>query len=82
MMLSMWKIYLCFPLFFIFSMLCDVQEATELLKDGIDLIPEADTALSNLLSYPLHSTLSRYCNFKMDFCFSIKRLPKVCPHMT
>jgi glutamyl-tRNA synthetase len=37
-----------------------VQEATELLKDGIDLIPDADTALSNLLSYPLHSTLSRY----------------------
>ncbi|KAJ4758774.1 Glutamate--tRNA ligase [Rhynchospora pubera] len=34
------------------------KEATELLKDGIDLIPEADTALSNLLSYPLHTTLT------------------------
>ncbi|XP_072971772.1 glutamate--tRNA ligase, chloroplastic/mitochondrial isoform X1 [Typha angustifolia] len=35
-----------------------VEEATELLKDGIDLITEADMALSNLLSYPLHSTLN------------------------
>ncbi|KAF3320123.1 glutamate--tRNA ligase [Carex littledalei] len=34
------------------------KEATELLMDGIDLIPEADTALSNMLSYPLHSTLN------------------------
>jgi glutamyl-tRNA synthetase len=28
------------------------------LKDGIDLITEADAALTNLLSYPLHATLS------------------------
>lgn len=41
-----------------------VQEATELLKDGIDLIPDADMALSNLLSYPLHSTLNRYYTLK------------------
>ena len=36
-----------------------IQEAAELLKDGIDLITEADAALTNLLSYPLHATLSR-----------------------
>ncbi|XP_020268128.1 glutamate--tRNA ligase, chloroplastic/mitochondrial [Asparagus officinalis] len=35
-----------------------VKEVTELLKDGIDLVPDCDTALSNLLSYPLHSTLA------------------------
>ncbi|KAG0464984.1 hypothetical protein HPP92_019148 [Vanilla planifolia] len=35
-----------------------VKEATELLKDGIELLTDADTALSNLLSYPLHSTLA------------------------
>ncbi|BAF07628.1 glutamate--tRNA ligase, chloroplastic/mitochondrial [Oryza sativa Japonica Group] len=34
------------------------KEAAELLKDGIDLITDADAALSNLLSYPLHATLS------------------------
>ncbi|KAJ7968962.1 Glutamate--tRNA ligase [Quillaja saponaria] len=34
-----------------------VEEAVQLLKDGIDLIPDADKALSDLLSYPLHSTL-------------------------
>ncbi|KAG2648120.1 glutamate--tRNA ligase, chloroplastic/mitochondrial-like [Panicum virgatum] len=34
------------------------KEAAELLKDGIDLITEADAALTNLLSYPLHATLS------------------------
>ncbi|OEL15231.1 Glutamate--tRNA ligase, chloroplastic/mitochondrial [Dichanthelium oligosanthes] len=34
------------------------KEAAELLKDGIDLITEADAALTNLLSYPLHDTLS------------------------
>ncbi|CAN6242802.1 unnamed protein product [Urochloa humidicola] len=33
------------------------KEAAELLKDGIDLITEADAALTNLLSYPLHATL-------------------------
>ncbi|KAK9286638.1 hypothetical protein L1049_015038 [Liquidambar formosana] len=34
-----------------------IEEAVELLKDGIDLITDSDKALSNLLSYPLHSTL-------------------------
>lgn len=38
------------------------QEAAELLKDGIDLITDADAALTNLLSYPLHATLSRSVN--------------------
>lgn len=37
-----------------------VQEAAELLKDGIDLVTDADQLLSKLLSYPLHSTLGRY----------------------
>ncbi|KAL3624328.1 Glutamate--tRNA ligase, chloroplastic/mitochondrial [Castilleja foliolosa] len=35
-----------------------VQEAVELLKDGIELITDADKALSNLLTYPLYSTLA------------------------
>ncbi|XP_047322412.1 glutamate--tRNA ligase, chloroplastic/mitochondrial [Impatiens glandulifera] len=35
-----------------------VEEAVQLLKDGIDLIPDADKALNSLLSYPLHSTLA------------------------
>ncbi|PIA25666.1 hypothetical protein AQUCO_10900009v1 [Aquilegia coerulea] len=35
-----------------------IQEAVELLKDGIDLVTDADKALSNLLLYPLYSTLS------------------------
>ncbi|XP_061360002.1 glutamate--tRNA ligase, chloroplastic/mitochondrial [Gastrolobium bilobum] len=34
-----------------------IDESVQLLKDGIDLIPDADKALANLLSYPLHSTL-------------------------
>ncbi|EXB40441.1 Glutamate--tRNA ligase [Morus notabilis] len=34
-----------------------IEEAVQLLKDGIDLIPHSDKALSNLLSYPLHDTL-------------------------
>ncbi|RDY14854.1 Glutamate--tRNA ligase, chloroplastic/mitochondrial [Mucuna pruriens] len=34
-----------------------IDEAVQLLKDGIDLINDGDKALSNLLSYPLHSTL-------------------------
>ncbi|KAI4351477.1 hypothetical protein L6164_005843 [Bauhinia variegata] len=34
-----------------------VDEAIQLLKDGIDLITDADKALRNLLSYPLRSTL-------------------------
>lgn len=37
-----------------------MQEATELLKDGIDLVTDADKVMSNLLSYPLNSTLTRY----------------------
>ncbi|KAK3028558.1 hypothetical protein RJ639_039080 [Escallonia herrerae] len=35
-----------------------VDEAVDLLKDGIDLITDSDTALANLLSYPLYSTLA------------------------
>ncbi|BFG40568.1 hypothetical protein CerSpe_268420 [Prunus speciosa] len=35
-----------------------VEDAVQLLKDGIDLTPDSDKALSNLLSYPLHETLS------------------------
>ncbi|CAL9768169.1 unnamed protein product [Musa acuminata subsp. burmannicoides] len=35
-----------------------IKDATELLKDGVDLITEVDTALSNILSYPLYTTLS------------------------
>lgn len=37
----------------------NLQEAIQLLKDGIDLIPDAEKALTNLLSYPLHATLLR-----------------------
>uniref|UniRef100_A0A803NI62 Glutamyl/glutaminyl-tRNA synthetase class Ib catalytic domain-containing protein n=1 Tax=Cannabis sativa TaxID=3483 RepID=A0A803NI62_CANSA len=36
-----------------------IEEAVELLKDGIDVIPDSDKQLSNLLSYPLHDTLTR-----------------------
>ncbi|KAM5562468.1 hypothetical protein ABKV19_017607 [Rosa sericea] len=35
-----------------------VEDAVELLKDGIYLVPEADKGLSDLLSYPLHATLT------------------------
>lgn len=35
-----------------------VDEAIQLLKDGIDLVPDSDKALSNLLSYPLRDTLT------------------------
>ncbi|CAM8941879.1 unnamed protein product [Rhodiola kirilowii] len=35
-----------------------VEEAVQLLKDGIDLITDADKAISNLLSYPLLDTLN------------------------
>ncbi|KAF3434917.1 hypothetical protein FNV43_RR22004 [Rhamnella rubrinervis] len=35
-----------------------IDEAIQLLKDGIDLIPDSEKALSNLLSYPLHATLA------------------------
>ncbi|XP_050367069.1 glutamate--tRNA ligase, chloroplastic/mitochondrial isoform X2 [Argentina anserina] len=35
-----------------------VEDAFELLKDGIYLVPEADKGLSDLLSYPLHATLT------------------------
>ncbi|XP_068647534.1 glutamate--tRNA ligase, chloroplastic/mitochondrial [Aristolochia californica] len=34
-----------------------VKDAAELLKDGIDIVKDAEKALSNLLSYPLLSTL-------------------------
>lgn len=34
------------------------KEAAELLKEGIDLITDADAALCKILSYPLHDTLS------------------------
>ncbi|XP_058743399.1 glutamate--tRNA ligase, chloroplastic/mitochondrial [Vicia villosa] len=37
-----------------------VDESIQLLKDGIELITDADTALSNLLSYPLQSTLQSH----------------------
>lgn len=36
-----------------------LQEAVQLLKDGIDLITDADKALTNLLSYPIYATLTR-----------------------
>lgn len=36
-----------------------LQEAVQLLKDGIDLITDADKALINLLSYPIYETLTR-----------------------
>lgn len=36
-----------------------LQEAVQLLKDGIDLITDADKALINLLSYPVYATLTR-----------------------
>ncbi|CAL5377893.1 unnamed protein product [Camellia sinensis] len=35
-----------------------IEEVVQLLKDGIDLIPDSDKALSNLLSYPLYATLA------------------------
>ncbi|XP_050260176.1 glutamate--tRNA ligase, chloroplastic/mitochondrial [Quercus robur] len=35
-----------------------ILEAVQLLKDGIDLITDADKALSNLISYPLLGTLN------------------------
>ncbi|KAF3777641.1 Glutamate--tRNA ligase [Nymphaea thermarum] len=35
-----------------------VEEAATLLKDGIDLVTDADKVLSDLLAYPLHSTLA------------------------
>ncbi|XP_044509706.1 glutamate--tRNA ligase, chloroplastic/mitochondrial [Mangifera indica] len=35
-----------------------VDEAIHLLKDAVDLVTDADKALSNLLSYPLHTTLT------------------------
>ncbi|KAF6174169.1 hypothetical protein GIB67_033701 [Kingdonia uniflora] len=34
-----------------------VEEAAVLLKDGVDLVPDSDKALSDLLSYPLLATL-------------------------
>ncbi|KAJ0242162.1 Glutamate--tRNA ligase [Hirschfeldia incana] len=35
-----------------------VDEAVELLKDGIDVVTDSDQVLLNLLSYPLHATLA------------------------
>lgn len=35
-----------------------VNEAVELLKDGIELVTDSDKVLLNLLSYPLHATLA------------------------
>lgn len=35
-----------------------IEEAIELLKDGIDLVLDSDKLLSDLLSYPLKATLS------------------------
>ncbi|XP_042499939.1 glutamate--tRNA ligase, chloroplastic/mitochondrial [Macadamia integrifolia] len=35
-----------------------IREAVDLLKDGIDLVTDAEKVLSNLLSYPLYDTLS------------------------
>ncbi|GAV81822.1 tRNA-synt_1c domain-containing protein [Cephalotus follicularis] len=35
-----------------------VEEAVQLLKDGIDLVTDSDKAISNLLSYPLYATLA------------------------
>ncbi|KAG8383320.1 hypothetical protein BUALT_Bualt04G0000200 [Buddleja alternifolia] len=35
-----------------------VEEAVQLLKDGIDLVTDADKALATMLSYPLHATLA------------------------
>ncbi|XAR73082.1 Glutamate--tRNA ligase [Bertholletia excelsa] len=35
-----------------------VEDAVQLLKDGIDLITDSDKVLSNLLCYPLHATLA------------------------
>ncbi|KAJ1395458.1 Rossmann-like alpha/beta/alpha sandwich fold [Sesbania bispinosa] len=37
-----------------------IDESLQLLKDGIDLITDAEKALANLLSYPLHSTLQSH----------------------
>ncbi|KAL2319391.1 hypothetical protein Fmac_028360 [Flemingia macrophylla] len=37
-----------------------IDEAVQLLKDGIDLTNDAEKALANLLSYPLHSTLQSH----------------------
>lgn len=34
-----------------------VEEAVQLLKDGIDLVIDSDKVLLNLLSYPIHATL-------------------------
>uniref|UniRef100_A0A6M2EE89 Glutamate--tRNA ligase, chloroplastic/mitochondrial n=1 Tax=Populus davidiana TaxID=266767 RepID=A0A6M2EE89_9ROSI len=35
-----------------------IEEAVLLLKDGIELVTDSEKVLSNLLSYPLHATLS------------------------
>ncbi|XP_058070274.1 glutamate--tRNA ligase, chloroplastic/mitochondrial isoform X2 [Magnolia sinica] len=63
-----------------------VEEATELLKDGIDLVTDADKALSNLLSYPLHATLARaygYIGSYLDlpWCRYLVRFTAICVHV-
>ncbi|KAL8129551.1 hypothetical protein V2J09_018706 [Rumex salicifolius] len=35
-----------------------VEEAIALLKDGIDVVPDAEKALTNMFSYPLYETLA------------------------
>lgn len=46
------------------------QELVQLLKDGIDLVTDSDKAISNLLSYPLHATLTRWLlKFALEFWF-------------
>ncbi|KAL8536249.1 hypothetical protein ACS0TY_011762 [Phlomoides rotata] len=35
-----------------------IEDAVQLLKDGIDLFTDADNVLTSLLSYPLYSTLA------------------------
>ncbi|KAJ6708301.1 GLUTAMATE--TRNA LIGASE [Salix viminalis] len=35
-----------------------IEEAVQLLKDGIEVVTDSEKVISNLLSYPLHATLS------------------------
>lgn len=45
------------------------KDMVELLKNGVELVPAAETALLELLSYPLHSSLARYvlCRYFVTF---------------
>jgi glutamyl-tRNA synthetase len=36
-----------------------VNEATELLKNGLELVADSEEGLLNILGYPLHLTLAR-----------------------